>query len=167
MGGAHQHQEMALCAGDTGECCGAFKPQYWNHVAGVLYGISFWLWVDGIVAGHNGKDYTVSGQGEFGNITVTLNQKADAISNPGYYIPFITCTIFMILLNTVPHDKISGKDESAVCAARTLVTGTFIVLFAGIAISIWITAHHNGDDDHHQWWPFIANILSVTFLTIS
>ena len=95
-------------------------------------------------------------------------------------------------LNSVTQYKISGEDESSAGAARILITGTYCVvtpptrcwrrvciahplllfvassqLFGSLITTIWITAAHDGRDDHDAWWPFIANILSVFFILVS
>ena len=40
-------------------------------------------------------------------------------------------------------------------------------MFGSLITTIWITAAHDGADDHNAWWPFIANIIAVFLLLVS
>jgi len=145
-----------------------WRGEYWNAIAGGLYALGMWLWIDSLVDSKTnvGTFNATTSQwvDDQGNLA---NQPADAVSNPFYYIPWIVCTLALILLNTVPHAKIAGEDAAFACQARTLVTGIYIVLFSSLAGTIWITAAHNGDDDGGQYWPYIANILCTFFIIVS
>merc|ERR1711907_39508 len=141
-----------------------WKPTYWNHVAGVLYGVGLWVWIDSIVYTKNPG--TISETDAVGNTTVRDRAVSDAIQNPAFYLPIILSTIMLIIVNTVSHRKISGEVEEQQCAARTLVTATYVVLFGSLAATIWITAKHDGADDDEGWWPFIANITAIFLITV-
>merc|ERR1712010_219623 len=136
-----------------------WQPHYFNHVAGILYGLAFWIWIDAIV---QAKQVT---QQPYASGAAAPKEPM-GIHNPGFYIPLILSTIVMIMINTVSYYKISGQEESSAGAARALVIGTYVVLFGSWTATIWICAAHNGADDDEAWWPFIANIIAV-FLVIA
>merc|ERR1712070_595051 len=147
-----------------------WKPHYYNTVAGCLYGITLWIWIDACVLGgmdgsdvYNSTMYTYTSEGKaepYDTYVFAPNANADATTNAGFYLPIILSTIVMILVNTISNSKITQEDTA--CQARALITVTYVVLFGSLAAAIWITAAHHGDG----MYPYIANII-VVFLIIA
>ncbi|KAL1495873.1 hypothetical protein AB1Y20_014517 [Prymnesium parvum] len=95
-------------------------PSIGSTVAGVLFGVSWLLWIDGVVFAnsefHRGVDGT-------------------------YWIPGILQTISLAMINVIPWEAVAGDsafDDGEGIGPRIWVFASFVFAFGGLIGAVWI-----------------------------
>ena len=123
-------------------------PSIGSTVAGILFGVSWLLWIDAI--SFSAKEY---------------NQAVDG----AYWIPGILQTISLFMINFINWELIAGDglfDEGGNMRARLWVFVSFVFAFGGLIGAIWILVQEINEPSWEQGsvQPAVMGLLQNIFI---
>eukprot|EP01121_Diplochlamys_sp_Union-15-3_P019891 TRINITY_DN75_c0_g1_i4.p1 TRINITY_DN75_c0_g1~~TRINITY_DN75_c0_g1_i4.p1 ORF type:complete len:149 (+),score=23.77 TRINITY_DN75_c0_g1_i4:60-506(+) len=129
-----------------------------SYLSGVLFAISWWVWIDANAYHNTIKD----------PIRISF----------GHWVPGIVATIALVMINAVSWTDLQGFglgsiDDDVQKRARIWLFVSFTVGFGCLIASIWLGIDHwfipeNRDkNDRYTIWPGVALILQNAFILLS
>merc|ERR1711879_330801 len=119
-------------------------------IAGTLFAVAWWLLIDGVIVGK-------------------VHQAPQFLWY--FYMPSVVASIAPVLSNLVNPNDVNGEgglfSDGQEKKVRIWLFFTFILSFASICFSIWITVDYYAPKKTPTQWPGISSILNTSFIMVS
>lgn len=126
-----------------------------SYVAGLLYAVAFWMWLDATVISNIEADNSAAAPG---TVHVVMWY---------HWIPIVFGTLALFMINLPPHSAIFGDTAGLdltggnyTARVRIWLFGSMIVGFGAIAAAIWLSAARLLRPQIADKWPGASLIVS-------
>lgn len=115
---------------------------YGPTISGALFGAGWWFWADACTSAAQ---------------TVPFAQ----------YLPGITATIALIMINCVRREELENFDafdEGVFCRSRFWLFISYVVSFASVIAAVWVLLQGYALSEAPSVWPGVAGLFQVIFI---
>ncbi|KAG8459373.1 hypothetical protein KFE25_013009 [Diacronema lutheri] len=116
--------------------------------AGLLFGIGWYVWIDGCAWASHVHGYNVNG---------------------AYWVPGLLQTLSLVMVNVLNWGMLSDDaafdTENSAAIAKCWVFSAFVVAFSGVIGAVWIMVNeNNAPSGEGSMWPAVAGLLQNVFI---